>query len=210
MEKVTIHVGESMRDVLARNPQHSFDPDKYFDDTPIVWPDNDTVTQTFNMTYDGADGAIHFPHARLIWARQYAGVVTDVLVGVSEKKMPLQAFLSELQQTAGSFQRAGWAQSGSMPTLDSLRSGVSGVRTDTVEGGLLGFRKGSVSATLQIQGFNGEAGKDSQDSSSYTLNVQFTDQVLHEAQQDKTYREHLRVKGQVSATMPLSYWLNRH
>lgn len=78
-----------MRDVLTKNPRHSFDPDKYFDDTPVVWPSNDLVPQTFQMTYDGPDGAIQFPHAKLIWARQYGGVVTDVLVGVSEKKSSL-------------------------------------------------------------------------------------------------------------------------
>ena len=208
MENVTLHVGESVRDVLDKNPHHKFDPDKYYDDTPVIWPENDLIPQTFNMTYDGGDGPVRFPHAKLVWARQYAGVVTDVLVGVSEKKLSLEPLVNEFQQTAASFRQAGWAISGgSIPTLELLRSGVSGVRIDAVQGDLVTFRKGTVSATFEIQGFSAESGKSSEDSASYTLNVQFADKALHDAQQEKVYSEHQRVKGRASATMPLSYWL---
>lgn len=208
MQKLHLHVGESMKDVLAGNERANYDPNVMFDNVPITWPVNDMVPQTFDMTYDEPGSAIRFPHARLVWATQYAGVVTGILIGASEKKETLSALIGEVQQLAPQFKQAGWTQKGSLPTLEALRSGVAGVKTDAVEGGILAFQRGSVTAVMQIQGYSGQQGVSSEDSASYSLGVQFTDAALQDAQQTKTYKEHLRVKGSIDATMPLSYWLN--
>lgn len=208
VQKLQLHIGESMRDVMAHNQRANYDPNVMFDNVPITWPVNDMVPQTFDMTYDEPGSAIRFPHARLVWATQYAGVVTGILIGVSEKKETLSALIGEVQQLAPQFKQAGWTQKGSLPTLEALRSGVAGLKTDAVEGGILAFQRGSVTAVMQIQGYSGQQVVSSEDSASYSLGVQFTDAALQDAQQTKTYKEHLRVKGSIDATMPLSYWLN--
>ncbi|MGI4853891.1 MAG: hypothetical protein ACRYF4_07600 [Janthinobacterium lividum] len=100
MRKLNLHVGESMKDVLAKNQRANFNPDVMFDNVPIVWPENDLIPHVFDMAYDGPDGTVRFPHARLVYATQYAGIVTDILVGVSEKKETLSAFVSEAQEVA--------------------------------------------------------------------------------------------------------------
>lgn len=207
MQKLHLHVGESMKDVLAQNERANYDPKIMFDTVPITWPVNDMIPQTFDMTYDGPGGSIRFPHTRLVWATQYAGVVTGILVGASEKKETLSAVLGEIQQLAPQFKQAGWSQKGSLPSLGALRSGVAGVKADAVEGGVLAFQREGVTAVVQLQGYSGQEGVSSQDSASYSLGVQFTDAALQDAQQTKTYKEHLRVKGSIDATMPLSYWL---
>ena len=208
VQKLQLHVGESMRDVLAHNQRANYTPDGQDDNTPIIWPVDDTVPETFDMIYDGPDGSIRFPHARLVWARQYAGVVTSVLVSASDKKLPINSFYDDLQSTTESFQRAGWAQQGNLPSLAALRSSVSGVKTDGVEGGLLVFTKGTVTASLQVKGFGAETGKNSQDSSSYVLDVEFTDRALQNAQQNKAYKERMQVNGSINKSLPLSHWID--
>lgn len=152
MQKLQVHVGELMRDVLAHNERANYAPSNQDDNIPIIWPVNDTIPETFDMLYDGNGGIIRFPHARMVWVRQYAGVVTSVLVSASAEKLPLPAFYQELKSTADSFRQAGWAMNGNLPALDTMRSAIDGVATDQVQGGLLAFTNGTVSAVLTICG----------------------------------------------------------
>lgn len=106
-----------MRDVLAQNQRANYAPDDQDDNTPIIWPVDDTSSEAFDMTYDDAGGKLRFPQAKLVWARQYAGIVTNVLISTSDSKLPLTTLYADMQQFAASFRQAGWTMKGSMPSL---------------------------------------------------------------------------------------------
>lgn len=209
MEKLSVYIGEPVREVLAQNRRTDFDVNRYDDDIPVIWPVDDSIPQVFNYTYNDPQGAVSFSHARLVWVTQFAGVVTDVLVSTSESKLTLSQFYDDLSKSADEFTRQGWIASGPLISLDALRSSVENSRANSLEGGLAGFRKGSVTAVLSLKGFSQSPGDASAGSSDYVLNIQFSDAAMHDILEKKVYAERQRVNGTVYKSLKLSYWLKQ-
>lgn len=206
-QRLSLFVGESMKDVLANNTRDRYNPDKQRDDSPIIWPVNDSVPAVFDMTYNDGSGAVHLPHARMVWASQYAGVVTDILVSASQQKMPLAAVYKELQDAAGQLSRAGWMSSAPLPALGTLEAAVRSSQARGVGGGIMTFQKQAVKAVLELKGFSAAPGNASPEAEEYTLNVRFSDEQLETQQQKKTYDERRQVNGNADDNLTLRYWL---
>lgn len=206
-QKLRLHVGERMQDVLAENKLASFHPDKERDDTPIIWPEDDSKPATLDMTYDDGTGSVRLSHARMVWATQYAGVITDILVSASQQKLTLTDLYKEFKEAAEQLNSAGWSASAPLPAFATLESAVQGSNASGLEGGILTFTKGTVKAALEIKGFSHAPGTALPQSKDYTLNVRFSDRALHLQQQMKTYEERRRVNGNADGNLTLDHWL---
>lgn len=209
MRKIQVYVHEPMREVLAANQRANFTPEKETDETPIIWPEDDTSGEIFDYTYNDPGGSIRLPHARMVWATQYAGTVTDVLISASEKKLVLPAFYEELRGVADQLSRGGWQAAVPLPSLQTLQRAVAASDATGREGGVLTYSKGAVKASLEVKGFATGPGKASSSSAEYVLNVRFSDASLQDALQTKAYAERQRVNHDLYKPLPLTYWLNR-
>lgn len=209
MKKLQVHVHEPMREVLAANPRATYKPDVQTDESPIIWPEDDTSGDIFDFTYGGPDGVIHLPHARMVWATQYAGVVTDVLVSASANKLALPSFYTELKDVADQLTRAGWHANTPLPSLDTIQRSVAASNATGLEGGVLTYGRGSVKASLEVKGFATGKGNASPSSAEYVLNVRFSDAALQDLLQTKAYAERQQVNHDLYKPLPLSYWLDR-
>ncbi len=209
MRKIQVYVHEPMREVLAANQRANFQPDKETDETPIIWPEDDTSGEVFDYTYNDPQGSIRFAHARMVWATQYAGVVTDVLISASERKLALPAFYEELTGVADQLSRAGWQAAVPLPSLQTLQHAVAASDATGLEGGVLSYSKGAVKASLEVKGFAIGSGKASASSAEYVLNVRFSDASLQDTLQAKAYAERQRVNRDLYKPLPLTHWLTR-
>lgn len=206
MEAVKLHLGESVQEIVGGGTSLGFDPARYDDDIPLIWPKNDQSGEVFAYTYDAPQGAVLFPHARTIWAKQYGAVVTDVLVNASEKKLPLATIYEEAQAVAAQLERGGWAVKSHLPPLAALQQAMGVVRGPGAGGVVASYAQGEMTAHMSIEAFGGNAPSPGD---LYVLSVQFSDEALQSAQQQKVYAEHARVKGNINAALPLSYWLKQ-
>lgn len=206
-QKLRLYVGEPMRDVLATNTLATFHPDKERDDTPIIWPDDDSKPSSFDMTYDDGGGLVQLPHSRMVWATQYAGVVTDILVSASQQKLTLRDLYQEFHGAAEQLQASGWKAQVPVPSYATLESVVQGSSAVGLQGGITTFTKGSVKASLEIKGFSRQPGTASAQSPDYTLNVRFSDERLNDAQQTKVFDERRKILGNADKNLNLAHWL---
>ncbi len=138
---IKAHVGEHVAAVSRENAKPGFNPDKYADDIPLIWPDGDQSNEDFDFLYADPAGNIRFPHAKVIWMKQYAGVVTANTVSGSVQATTLPKVYEEFTSSVSDLQKAGWAAKYDIPALKQVQTEVTkdnGTRTAI---GLSTFRK---------------------------------------------------------------------
>ena len=117
LRKVSVHIGETMSQLLGTQEMSWFAPATATDYSTLVWPQDDSSGEVFDFTYDDPAGSIHLPQSRLIWVREYAAVVTSVQVSGSPEKGSIETFSKELDGVTAQFRKAGWQEKYPPPSL---------------------------------------------------------------------------------------------
>ena len=203
----TLHlfIGESTAQALKDNDR-PIGANRY-DESPTIWPDNDLIGGTFQVSYGSGTNKILLPPARLVWMSQSAGVVYQLDISTSERKGTSAQIYKELSELDDQFRAAGWQQTSALPDLPSIQQMLESSSGNTSTLALAGYKEGNVEASLQLSAPGATLSPGSAAKASFVARIVIQDRVLEIQQDDRMFAEREKVNGSSQNPLPLSHWV---
>ena len=179
-----------------------------FDESPLIFPDNDLSGEVFQFIYSQPGAEIDIPTARLIWINQYAGIVTEITIDTSEQKGTLAELYTQLHALRKSLLDAHWKEVEPMRSYDDVQAVIARSEGTTTDFGTAKYKKGNTEALIMLATPGAVMTPDKAGQASFVAEIWFHDEILSKQQSDKTFAARKKVNGNDGISLPLSYWID--